>query len=322
MKKISDGVYQIEVPMRRNPLGYTYSYLLREAATLIDTGVSTGQALEALSLQLGQAGLEVSNIRRLIATHLHGDHVGLMNKIRDISGARIYAHVEALEAQQTQKGRDRALEYMKALKLLGGRAPDGFLGRLVESWNRRRRRTFQIDEPLEDGQVLKLEGNTLEILHTPGHAREHICLYDAEKRLLYAGDFILPKITPHISLHNTKGGDPLSDYLRALEKIRGLPVDLVLPAHERMFRDLDARIHELERHHEERCHEIVEAIKGGAVTVFQISSRVSWDSRPWSEMQFWTKRMAAAETLAHLVYMRNKEEVEEENVDGVLHYRL
>lgn len=321
MKKISHGVYQVEVPMRRNPLGCTYSYLLREAATLIDTGVSTGQALEALSRQLGQEGLEVSSIRRLIATHLHGDHVGLMNQIRDISGARIFAHVEALEAQQIQKGRDRALEYMKELKSLGGKAPDGFLGRLTESWNRRRR-AFHIDEPLEDGQVLKLEGNTLEILHTPGHAREHICLYDAEKRLLYAGDFILSKITPHISLRNPKGGDPLSDYLRALEKIRGLPVDLVLPAHESMFRDLDGRILELERHHEERCLEIVEAIKGGAVTVFQISSRVSWDSRPWPEMRFWTKRMAAAETLAHLVYMKNREEVEDENVDGVLHYRL
>ncbi len=226
MKKISDGVYQVEVPMRRNPLGCTYSYLLREAATLIDTGVSTGQALEALSRQLGQEGLEVSSIRRLIATHLHGDHVGLMNQIRDSSGARIFAHVEALEAQQIQKGRDRALEYMKELKRLGGKAPDGFLGRLTESWNRRRR-AFQIDEPLEDGQLLKLEGNTLEIIHTPGHAREHICLYDAEKRLLYAGDFILSKITPHINLRNPQGGDPLSDYLRALEKIRGLPVDLV-----------------------------------------------------------------------------------------------
>jgi glyoxylase-like metal-dependent hydrolase (beta-lactamase superfamily II) len=321
MKKISDGVYQVEVPMRRNPLGYTYSYLLREASTIIDTGVGTGQALEALSRQLGQTGLDVSSIRRLIATHLHGDHVGLMNQIRDISGARIYAHVEAMEEKQTQKGRDRALEYMKELKRLGGKAPDGFLGRLTESW-KRRRRAFQVDEPLEDGQVLDLEGSILKILHTPGHAREHICLYDAEKRLLYAGDFILPKITPHISLHNPQGGDPLSDYLRALEKIRGLPVDLVLPAHERIFQDLDGRIHELEKHHEERCHEIVEAIRGGALTVFQISSKVSWDSRPWSEMQFWTKRMAAAETLAHLVYMRNREEVEEENVDGVLHYRL
>ena len=320
MKKISNGVYQVEVPMRRNPLGYTYSYLLKEATTLIDTGVNTGQALEALSQQLKQAGLEVSSIRRLIATHLHGDHVGLMNQIRDISGARIYAHVEALKAQQTQKGRDWAQEYMKELKLLGGTAPDGFLGRLTSSLNRRR--PIQLDEPLEDGQILEIEGSTLKILHTPGHAREHICLYDAEKRLLYAGDFILPKITPHISLHDLKGGNPLGDYLRALEKIRGLPVDLVLPAHERTFQDLDGRILELEEHHEKRCHEIVEAMKGGAITVFQISSKVSWDSRPWPEMQFWTKRMAAAETLAHLIYMKNRGEVEEENVGGVLHYRI
>jgi glyoxylase-like metal-dependent hydrolase (beta-lactamase superfamily II) len=321
MKKISDGVYQVEVPMRRNPLGYTYSYLLKEAATLIDTGVGTGQALEALSQQLEQAGLDVSCVRRLIATHLHGDHVGLMNQIRNISGARTLTHIAAFEAQQAQKGRDRAHEYIKEFKLLGGQAQDGLLGMLTDSLNRRQR-TIQLGEPLKDEQILELEGSTLEILHTPGHAREHICLYDAEKQLLYAGDFILPKITPHISFHNLQGGDPLGDYLRALEKIRGLPVDLVLPAHEWVFRDLDGRIFELERHHEERCHEIMEAMKGGAVTVFQISSKIFWESRPWSEMQFWTKRMAASETLAHLVYIRNRGELEEENVEGVLHYGL
>lgn len=308
--------------MRWNPLGYTHSYLLKEAATLIDTGVRTGEAFKTLSQQLRQTGLKISDVKRLIATHLHGDHVGLMSQIRDSSGAKIYAHMEALEVKQTQKGRDRAQEYIRELKLLGGIVPNGFLRRFTERINKRQMRSFQIDKSLEDGQILELEGSTLEIFHTPGHAREHICLYDAEKRLLYSGDFILPKITPHISLHNPQGGDPLGDYLGSLEKIKGLSVNFILPAHEWVFQDLDERILELERHHESRCIEILEAMKSGAVTVFQISSKVSWDSRPWTKMQFWTKQMAAAETLAHLVYMRNRGKVTEENVGGVLYYRL
>jgi len=64
------------------------------------------------------------------------------------------------------------------------------------------------------------------------------------------------------------------------------------------------------------------AIGDGRSTVFEISAQVSWDSRPWPEMEFWTKRMAAREALAHLVYLRNRGELNEELVDGVLYYSL
>jgi hypothetical protein len=56
--------------------------------------------------------------------------------------------------------------------------------------------------------------------------------------------------------------------------------------------------------------------------VFQISAEVSWDSRPWPQMEFWTKRMAAAETLAHLIYMKNIGEIEEEDKGGVLYFGI
>ena len=48
MREIVEGVHQLEIPMRRNPLGKTYSYLLRDASTLIDTGIPTKKGLDAL----------------------------------------------------------------------------------------------------------------------------------------------------------------------------------------------------------------------------------------------------------------------------------
>jgi hypothetical protein len=65
-----------------------------------------------------------------------------------------------------------------------------------------------------------------------------------------------------------------------------------------------------------------EAIGDGEKTVFQISSKVSWDSQPWPVMEFWTKRMAAAETYAHLAYLKNKSEIGEDNRKGILYYSL
>jgi len=318
-----EGVYQIEVPMRHNPLGYTYSYLLRDAATLIDTGVGTRDAFDSLEEQARSAGMELTDIKRIIPTHLHGDHIGLVDRVRRQSGAKVYAHRTAIERQQESQAEDVDLyaDTRNETKLMGGSKYLGFLRRFENSF-RGRVRSLEIDAPLEDGQIMELEGSTLKVYWTPGHAREHICLHDEERKILYAGDHVLPKITPHVSLRSHLGDDPLGDYIESLEKIRGLDVETVLPAHEYVFEDLDGRVSELHLHHRSRCDEMKRAIGDGRSTVFEISAQVSWDSRPWPEMEFWTKRMAARETLAHLVYLRNRGELEEEAVKGVLYYSL
>ena len=321
MRKISEGVYQIEVPMRHNPLGYTYSYLLSDAATLIDTGVGTRDAFDGLEEQVRSAGMELTEIKRIIPTHLHGDHIGLVETVRRLSGAKVYAHRTTIERQKESQDKDVDLyaETRNETKLMGGSKYLGFLRRFENSF-RGRMISLQIDEPLEDGQILELEGSTLKVHWTPGHAREHICLHDEEKRILYAGDHVLPKITPHVSLRSHLEGDPLGDYIESLEKIRGLSVETVLPAHQYVFSDLEGRISEMHLHHKNRCEEMKKIISDCRNTVFEISAQVSWDSRPWTEMEFWTKRMAARETLAHLVYLRNRGELKEEVVKEVLYY--
>ncbi len=122
MREIADGVYQMEVPMRYNPLGCTFSYLLRDSATIIDTGVGTGQAFKGLSEQLSSTGLRISSLRRIILTHLHGDHVGLVDRIRSISGATVHAHRSAVELQRRRKGKRYGIyeDVKDELKQLGG----------------------------------------------------------------------------------------------------------------------------------------------------------------------------------------------------------
>lgn len=80
--------------------------------------------------------------------------------------------------------------------------------------------------------------------------------------------------------------------------------------------DLDA----LEARHGRRCEAIIAVLRGSAETVFEMSSVVSWNSKSWNEMEFLTKRMAAAETYAHLTYLRNRERVVERRRDGILEF--
>jgi glyoxylase-like metal-dependent hydrolase (beta-lactamase superfamily II) len=323
MRELAEGVYQLEVPMRHNPLGYTYSYLLRDEATIIDTGVGTNQAFTRLSEQLGPIGLAVSDLRRIILTHLHGDHIGLVDRVRSISGSIVYAHRSAVDIERRRRdgGGGTYEDIRDELKLLGGSGYLNVFTRFERAFRRPRPR-LSIDEPLDDGELLELVGSTLKVFWTPGHAPEHICLHDHEKRILFSGDHVLPKITSHISLHTYQEGDPLRDYLRSLDRLHGLPVKTVFPAHEHVFEDLDGRIDALKLHHVKRCDEVKYTMKDGERTVFQISAEVSWDSRPWPKMEFWTKRMAAAETLAHLIYMKNRGEIEDEEKGGVLYFSI
>jgi glyoxylase-like metal-dependent hydrolase (beta-lactamase superfamily II) len=323
MNNVAEGVQQLEIPMRHNPLGKTYSYLLEEARTLIDTGVPTGDAYSALEEQLGAVGLRVSDLERIIVTHMHTDHIGLVERIRGRADVRVIAHSEAVRIQRYwSEMKETAREAISSeIELLGGSGFHRVLSQL-ENAVRRPRWRLDVDETIDDGAILELEGSRLRTIWTPGHSREHICLHDADRRILFSGDHILPKITSHISHHTFMEGDPLGEYLKALEKVRDLPVDLVLPGHEWSFHDLSCRVRELEAHHERRCEEIISLLRSGGRNVFEISSTISWDSKPWPEMEFWTKRMAAAETYAHLVYLRNLGRVREELKDGVLIYSV
>ena len=321
--QVAEGVYQFKVPMRHNPLGYTYSYFLKESMTLIDAGIPGWEAFTALEKQLSEEGKRVKDLERIIVTHMHNDHVGLIDNIRERVDVKVLTHRIADERQREQIKiyKDMYNKVSEELELLGGGSFQQLLSRFEHTF-REDPEPLRIDQLLNDGETITLPGARLKVIWTPGHAAEHICLHDAERRILFSGDHVLPKITSHVSMHTWENRDPLGDYLSSLQKVRDLPVDLILPGHEMSFTNLPNRVDQLFKHHEARLDEVKEALRGGKSTVFEVAGGIHWDSRPWMIMDFWTKRMAATETYAHLVYLRNKGVVSEATVDRVLHYRI
>jgi glyoxylase-like metal-dependent hydrolase (beta-lactamase superfamily II) len=321
--QVADGVHQFKVPMRHNPLGYTYSYFLKESKTLIDAGIPSGDAFSALEKQLSEQGTRVKDLERVIITHMHNDHVGLIDYLRERVDVKTLAHrvVDERQQEQIRIYKEMYRNTSEEFQLMGGGSFQQFLSRFEHAF-REDPEPLRLDKLLEDGDILDLPGAKLRVIWTPGHAAEHICLHDAERRILFSGDHVLPKITSHVSLHTWEKRDPLSNYLKSLDKVKDLPVDLILPGHETNFTDLPDRVAQLKQHHEARLDEVRAALRGGKDTVFDVAGAIHWDSRPWLLMDFWTKRMAAAETYAHLVYLRNKGEIREGLVNGVLRYSL
>jgi glyoxylase-like metal-dependent hydrolase (beta-lactamase superfamily II) len=107
---------------------------------------------------------------------------------------------------------------------------------------------------LSDADLLEAGRGRWQVVETAGHCRGHLCLHDAERRLLISGDQVLPTISPNVSvLSSAPQADPLRDFLASLERLRQCDAEtLVLPSHGRPFRGLHRRIADLAGHHDQQ----------------------------------------------------------------------
>ena len=152
--------------------------------------------------------------------------------------------------------------------------------------------------PLRSGEEMFLDGGIARVVHAPGHADHQLMLHNEERKILFAADHVLLRITPNIGLWPESEPNPLARYLSSLQSMRDLPVDLVLPGHGPLFHDLKGRIDELSRHHEERLDLMLREIDGAPRTPFEVSRKVFRYGLSLYEQCF-----ALSETLAHLEHL-------------------
>ena len=94
--KVIPGIYQMAIPMPNNPLGYLLSYLIKDenGYIMVDTGWNTKIAWQSLLGQLEKLGVALSDINKILITHLHPDHIGLAGRIKEQTNAVMYLHKE------------------------------------------------------------------------------------------------------------------------------------------------------------------------------------------------------------------------------------
>jgi len=151
---------------------------------------------------------------------------------------------------------------------------------------------------IEPGARIQIGARSFQAIATPGHSVQHLVFYCAEERLLLCGDAVLIKITPNVSLWPRGRPDPLADFLRSLDAMEALQVDLALPGHGPLIRAFGERLAELRAHHYERL-EIMEWAAGRGATAFVVCTEVF----PTTALSPHQLRFAMAETIAHLEYL-------------------
>lgn len=124
--------------------------------------------------------------------------------------------------------------------------------------------------PLRDGQSIRAGDIDLRVVHTPGHAPDHICLFDMPRGFLYAGDMILAGTT--VVIPAARGGD-LRAYLDSLATLAALHATRIYPGHGEVIDDPNAAIEAYLLHRRRREKQILGYIAKGLTTAEAIVDR-------------------------------------------------
>lgn len=345
-EEVAPGILRIMLPIALPGLGHVNCYALEDdrGIALIDPGLADGVSHDVLAERLADVGLDINRVHTAVATHSHFDHFGGIARLRKLDTAQpiaVYGHEnfgavwhasygEMLTDEDSANLETRTDEETEA-HLIGlasrlrrptpwGTTTDNFPPELLRSWSDGINpvdtlRPPEITHPIAHNDIIELGGVGWTAIHTPGHADDHLCLWNADLGVLFGGDHILPNITPHISGFSDYD-DPLGEFFRSLERVGELEgATIVLPAHGDPLHDLPGRATAIADHHYgrlDRLREIGAEIGNQPVEEYM---QLLFRERSWGTM-------AASETYAHLEWLRVAGDAERSSVGNAPYYEL
>jgi glyoxylase-like metal-dependent hydrolase (beta-lactamase superfamily II) len=263
--EVAEGVLWLRLPLPM-ALDHVNVYALADADgwTLIDTGMNSRKTRDIWETVLA-GPLAGKTVARVLLTHHHPDHVGLVGWFQDRGAellttrtAWLYARMLTLDVQDRPSAESLQF-YQRA-----GTSPEMLAKRANE-------RPFNFADmvapmPLgftrvEEGETLTLGGRRWRVRLGQGHAPDHITLWSEVDELVIGGDQLLPGISPNIGVYPTEPeADPLTEWLEATARFvpHAREDQLVLPGHKLPFTGLPFRLQQMAENH----HQALERLLG------------------------------------------------------------
>ena len=235
--------FRIELPTVFENMSVN-SWLIEEPeVTLVDCGEYTPKAWQALNDALAQRNLKISDVKKVVITHGHVDHMGLANQIVQNSDATVYVNEYlfdwAVDLKKMLDLRSAAIEHVMKPLL----SPTSFkryynfgyelLSPIWQEIPADRIKQYGINESLNLG------GKEWRTIYTPGHCINQVCLFQEENGYLISADMLLKMIPiPIIDADIKPPYDPVQAlvmHYQSYQKLRQLNISTVLPGHFEAF---------------------------------------------------------------------------------------
>ncbi len=301
------------------PVGPVNAYLVNgEPLTLVDCGPDTPEGREALTAGLKEHGTGPEEIKRVVITHAHPDHSGLAQWIWQASGAEVYVH--PYEYKKITGEQDFIKERLPFIVKMG--IPMRVLMEMAGEKDIMPRSSLSevSIKPVTGGEKLSFQDSVLDMLHFPGHATGHICVYDPDSGNLISGDFLLPHITPN-PLLEADPEDPsrrypsLRRYLEGLDLLEGMYVKRALPGHGEIIENPGEVINAAREHHHKRLEAMLDILeKGGKMSTYQICCAM------YPDLHGFEMFLGLSEVQAHLDVLLERGSIKLEFSNGVVYY--
>jgi len=253
------------LPVNKGAFMGTYSpnvYLVagREAA-LIDAGYGDEADVRARVDYI--KGLADTHLAYIVVTHAHADHAGGAEGIKEATGAKIVLHRLDAETQN---------RYFRATT---------------------------VDMVVEDGDTLAVDGNEIEVIHSPGHSPGHICLYLRRASVLFSGDNVPGAGTTAIA---PPQGD-MGEYVDSLRRLLAYDIEMIYPGHGPAIKEPRRKIQELIDHRLDREEQVLSCLRRGKGTIEEMVREI------YPELDRRLLGAARGQVLAHLIKLEREKRV-------------
>ncbi len=275
-ERVLPGLWRLRLPLPWPGVPHCNAWAIAAGSgvVLIDTGMHQPDSMAQLERALDQVNLRLEHVRLLACTHAHSDHWGQAAPIIERAGCELWMHPDHEHATRTAE--DPELERTRRLEVARqSGVPEEALRRYAERLKdipSGIARVVEPDRPLVAGARIETDLGTWTVYETPGHAPSHVCLFQAERRLLISGDHVLGRISLYYDYGWTP--DPVGEFMNSLDVVDELGARLCLSGHGKPFVDVHGHIEGNRRLVRERLDAVVATLDGDPRTAVQIAPSV------------------------------------------------
>ncbi|MDQ3850641.1 MAG: MBL fold metallo-hydrolase [Actinomycetota bacterium] len=243
-ERVLPGAWRLRLPLSLPGVPHCNAWALAhgDGIVLVDTGMHEPGSLAELERALGQVGLALGQVRLVVCTHAHADHYGQAGTVVDAIGCELWMHPDHAHTTAAAEDPDAALARRLEVARQSG-VPPGPLERYAEVARGRGSgisRLVAPDRDLVAGVEVRSDLGAWTVHETPGHAPSHVCLFQAQRRMLISGDHLLGRVSLYFDYGWTP--DPVGEFLGSLDRVGALDARLCLAGHARTFTDVAAHI--------------------------------------------------------------------------------